>query len=223
MPKLPPALAKGTVGAERISPEDHAEERRREILGLVTAVFAKRGYHGATIDHLVAGGRTSMGGFYKLFKGKEDCFVQAFDLLVEEAEEDARSAAADAEDWGERVAVGLRSLLEFIATRPFAGRLVLIEAQSGGSDAVRHYNQLMTGAAAILRVGRSTPTAATDLPDSFEEATVSGVAWLIQNRLARGETIDADRLQPQLVKMVLEPYLGRKELARLLVRSESAR
>jgi AcrR family transcriptional regulator len=215
MANLPPALAKGPVDSERISPTEHAEERRREILELVTGVFAKRGYHGATIDHLVAGGKTSMGGFYKLFEGKEDCFVQAFDLAVGEARESAKLAVADLDGWGEQASTGLLALLEFVAAKPFAARLALIEAQSGGAEAVRRYNELMNEAAAFLRAGRSSPTATTDLPASFEEATVSGVVWLIQNRLARGEKIDAGALHPQLVKMVLEPYLGRKGSARL--------
>jgi AcrR family transcriptional regulator len=215
MDKLPPALARTPVGEERLSREDHVEGRRREILLLVTKVFAKRGYHGATIDHLVAGGKTSMGGFYKLFEGKEDCFVQAFDLVAEEAEERAGVAVHGLDDWGERVSVGLLALLEFVAAGPLAARLVLIEAQSGGDEAVRHYGEFLARAVAILRSGRSGSGATADLPASFEEATVSGVVWSIQNRLARGDAIAPAELHEQLAKMILEPYLGKRRLASL--------
>jgi AcrR family transcriptional regulator len=222
MEKLPPALARTPVGEERLSREEHVQERRREILALVTKVFAKRGYHGATIDHLVAGGKTSMGGFYKLFDGKEDCFVQAFDLVAEEAEERARVAVRGLDDWGERASAGLLALLEFVAAKPLAARLVVIEAQSGGEEAVRHYGEFLAVAIAILRAGRSEPTATADLPESFEEATVSGVVWSIQNRLARGDAIAPSELHAQLAKMILEPYLGPKRLASVLRESGSA-
>jgi AcrR family transcriptional regulator len=223
MAKLPRALARTPVGEERISPEAHADERRREILDLVVKVFAKRGYHGATIDHLVTGGNTSMGGFYKLFEGKEDCFVQAFDLVVDQAEAGVAKATTGADDWGGEVSAGLLSLLDFVAAEPFAARLVLIEAQSGGDEALRHYTRLLAAAAAILRAGRSESAATIDLPESFEEATVSGVVWSIQNRLARGEAINPAELHPQLAKMVLEPYLGRKRMTSVLRRSETGR
>jgi AcrR family transcriptional regulator len=223
MAKLPPALAKEPVDTRPPSPEEHARERRREILGRVIDVFAKRGYQGATIDHLIAGGETSMGVFYKLFEGKEDCFVQAFDLVVEEAETDARAAAAPFDDWGARVSAGLRSLLELVAANPFAARLVLVEAQSGGTDAVRRYGRLQAEATAVIRSGRAASNAVADLPESFEEATVSGALWLIQNRLVRGESIDAAELHPRLAKMVLEPYLGRRGLEGVLHRTTPGR
>jgi AcrR family transcriptional regulator len=214
MPDLPRALARTAVGADRISPEAHAQERRREILGLVTGVFAKRGYHGATIDHLVAGGKTSMGGFYKFFEGKEDCFVQAFDQVVEEARGRLGNPDAGGE-WAMEVSAGLRSLLEFTAEKPLSARLVLLEAQSGGPDAVRRYDEVLDEAASVLRACRSAAQKPPELPESFEDATVNGVVWLMQKRLARGEEIDVDDLHPQLMKLVLEPYLGRPALERM--------
>jgi AcrR family transcriptional regulator len=215
MTDLPPALARTSVGVERISPEAHAEERRRKILGLVIGVFAKRGYHGATIDHLVAGGKTSMGGFYKFFEGKEDCFVQAFEQVVGDARGRLRSPEAGGE-WATEVSNGLGSLLEFAADKPLSARLVLLEAQSGGPEAVRRYNEVLTEAAAVLRDGRSVASGAPELPETFEDATVSGVVWLMQKRLARGEEIDVDALRPQLAKLLLEPYIGRPALERML-------
>lgn len=220
MVTLPPALTKEPVGAQRISPESHAEERRRQILALVIDVFAKRGYQGATIDHLVTGGKTSMGAFYKFFTGKEDCFVQAFDRVVEDAIERARQAGAVEQGWAAQVSAGLHALLDLIAEEPFSARLVLNEAQSGGPEAVRRYNEVLGQAAAVLRTGRSASTAARRLPESFEDATVSGVAWLLQARLARGERIDVAELHPQLAKMFLAPYIGPTAYQRVVARGE---
>jgi AcrR family transcriptional regulator len=216
MTKLPLALTKASVEGERISAETYAQERRRETLTSVTKVFAKRGYRGATIDHLVAGAKISMGGFYKFFGGKEDCFVQAYDQVVEEARDRLRDTHSGDESWAAGVSAGLRSLLEVAAADPLAARLVLLEAQSGGPVAVRRYNETLTEVAKALRVGRSAAPATPELPESFEDATVSGVAWLMQNRLSRGEEIDVDELHPHLAKTLLEPYLGRAAFEQLL-------
>jgi AcrR family transcriptional regulator len=220
MVTLPPALTKEPVGAQRIPAEAHAEERRQQILALVIDVFAKRGYQGATIDHLVTGAKTSMGAFYKFFTGKEDCFVQAFDRVVEEAGERAREAVAREQGWATQVSAGLHALLDFIAEEPFSARLVLNEAQSGGPDAVRRYNEVLGEAAAALRTGRSASTAGRRLPETFEDATVSGVVWLLQARLARGEKIDVAELHQQLAKMFLTPYIGATAYQRVRARGK---
>jgi AcrR family transcriptional regulator len=209
MAKLPPALSKAAVGEERISAETHQDERREQILALVTKVFAKRGYQAATIDHLVAGGKTSMGGFYKFFEGKEDCFVQVFDR-VDEMARDRLAMTREGGGWAEEMALGLRALIEFAAEEPLAARVVLLEAQTGGPAAVARYNAVVGEAAAALGRGRTESKGGADLPESFEDATVSGVIWLIQNRLARGEAVAVETLYPQLAKVLLEPYVGAK-------------
>ena len=38
----------------------------------LTEVFAKRDYQAATVDHLIAAAKISMGSFYDFFGGKED-------------------------------------------------------------------------------------------------------------------------------------------------------
>jgi AcrR family transcriptional regulator len=214
--KLPLALTKASVEDERVSAETYAKDRRREILASVSKVFAKRGYRGATIDHLVGGAKTSMGGFYKFFGGKEDCFVQAYDQVVEEARDRLRGTHSGDESWAARISAGIHSLLEVAAADPLAARLVLLEAQSGGPVAVRRYNETLTEVAEALRAGRSAAPTAAELPESFEDATVSGVAWLMQNRLSRSEEIDVEELHPHLAKTVLEPYLGRAAFEQLL-------
>ncbi|HEX3240540.1 MAG TPA: TetR/AcrR family transcriptional regulator [Solirubrobacterales bacterium] len=215
MAKLPPALAKESVKEKRLPVEVHTEARREQILALVTKVFAKRGYQAATVDHLVAGGKTSMGGFYKFFDGKEDCFVQAFDRVVEQARERVAAARPGDADWASGTAAGLRALVGFAAEEPLSARVVLLEAQTGGPEAVRRYNETLAEAAAHLRRGRTEGNRAAQLPDSFEDASVSGVVWLLQNRLARGESISVEELYPEIAKTLLEPYIGLKAAERL--------
>src|SRR5690348_7365607 len=82
--QLPPALSSDSVAKERISQRTVEEERRERILEGMTEVFAKRGYPAATVDHLIAGAKISMGGFYNYFEGKEDCFLQVYDRVSEQ-------------------------------------------------------------------------------------------------------------------------------------------
>lgn len=205
---MPPALARKTVDRRQVSREVRSAERREQVLGRMTAVFAKRGYQAATVDHLIAGGKISMGGFYKEFEGKEDCFVAVYDRVIDEARERLGDAIPAGSDWPTKAALGLRALVEFASEQPLAARVVVLEAQTGGDHTLARYNATLAELAEFLRGGRKAPGATKGLPESFEDATASGLAWLFQSRLAKGRIEDASELAPQMAKMVLEPYLG---------------
>jgi AcrR family transcriptional regulator len=201
---------------QQVSRKVRSEERREQVLERMTAVFAKRGYQAATIDHLIAGGKISMGGFYKDFDGKEDCFVQVYDRVIAGFRKRFAEATPERCDWGSQIAIGLRTLVEFAADEPMAARVVLLEAQTGGALALARYNATLHDAAALLRRGRKETSAAQQRPDSFEDATLSGLLWLLQTRLAHGRIEDPDELWPHMAKMALEPYLGRARADQIL-------
>lgn len=213
--QLPPALASGSVDQERISRETLDDERRERILAAMTDVFAKRGYPAATVEHLIAGAKVSMGGFYNYFEGKEDCFVQVFDRVVAQAIEQIRAAVPPDAGWPTQVTAGMRALVSFTVEQPLPARIVLLEAQAGGPEAVRRYNETLKQAADFIRRGRAEG-AADNLPKNFEDATASGLVWLLQSRLARGELGDVEELYPQMAEVVLEPYLGTDRARRAL-------
>lgn len=214
--QLPPALTGGSIEQGRISQQTVEEERRERILEGITQVFAKRGYPAATVEHLIAGGKVSMGGFYNLFEGKEDCFVQVFDRVVDQVLDRIRAAVPAGADWTVQVTAGMRALVAYAVEEPVPTRIVLLEAQTGGPETVRRYNETLKQVAGFLARGRRGNKAAEALPENFEDATVSGLVWLLQSRLARGELDNPGELYPQMVKVVLEPYLGRDGAERAL-------
>jgi len=205
---MPPALARESVEKRQVSRKVRSEERREQVLERMTDVFAKRGYQAATVDHLIAGGKISMGGFYKEFDGKEDAFVAVYDRVMDEISERLAEALPVGADWGTRGAVGFRTVVEFAGEKPLAARVVLLEAQTGGADALGRYTRTLGEIAGFLRAGRKEGEAADALPASFEEATASGLAWLLQSRLAKERIEDPEELWPRMAKMALEPYLG---------------
>lgn len=216
MTQLPPALSSGSVEQGRISRATLEEEKRERILAAMTSVFAKRGYPAATVDHLIAGAKISMGGFYKYFDGKEDCFVQVYDRVLTGVQGRIDEAMPPDADWSTQAAGGLRALVEFVVEEPLPARIVLLEAQTGGELALKRYGETLRQAAAFMRRGRKAGDHGEHLPQGFEDATAAGVAWLLQNRLARGELDTLEELYPQMAKEVLEPYLGAEKTARIL-------
>jgi AcrR family transcriptional regulator len=214
--QLPPALSSGAVDSRRIPQRTVEEERRERILGAMTDVFAKRGYPAATVEHLIAGAKVSMGGFYNYFEGKEDCFVQVYDQVLGQVLERIHGAVPADADWPTQVVAGLRAMISFAVERPLPTRILLLEAQAGGPETVRRYTETLQQIAAFLRRGRAESRADGKLPETFEEATANGLVWLMQTRLARGQMGEPDELIPQMATVVLEPYLGAQGAARVL-------
>jgi hypothetical protein len=96
-----------------------------------------------------------------------------------------------------------------VAAEPNRARIVFVEADTAGPAAEERYAELARRAGSILREGRSLGAGGPELPASFEDATVAGLAWLIQQTLVAEDPADAARLLPELETIGIEPYRER--------------
>jgi AcrR family transcriptional regulator len=200
-----------------------AAHQRERILTATTELVAKRGYRGTSIDHIVKAARVGYVAFYELFEGKEDCFLAAFDRIVAETREQLAAAVSPEQSWPQQVCAVLGALLELIAAEPFRARIVLAETQTGGKAAVGRHDALLDEVALALREGRALHPHPEKLPPTLEEAIVGGVAWLLHQRLIRGELEGVRELFGELALIVLEPYLGAAETQALIAAHSGAR
>lgn len=56
----------------------HQELSRGQILDAAEAVFARKGFHGATVKEIAAAAEFSVGGVYSFFADKDDLFVKIY-------------------------------------------------------------------------------------------------------------------------------------------------
>ncbi len=73
----------------------------------------------------------------------------------------------------------------------------------------------MEAAAEWLRGGRAHYAPARSLPQSYERAAVTGLAFFLQHRLLCGEPNTVDSLLAESAQVLLEPIVGERELRRL--------
>jgi AcrR family transcriptional regulator len=205
--RLPQALRAQPVGRTRVTREQLGERQYEAILAAATKVFAKRGYQDSTIENIVDASGVGVGSFYAHFEGKDDCLDQVCARIEEEASA-ALEGSIESTDWAGRLCDGLHAALAYIKANPLAARVALLEAQTGGPDAVGRYSAMVDRLAAFLRRGRRASTLGRSWPATFEEATASGLVWLMQERLVRGELDDPDALFTEMAGVALEPYLG---------------
>ncbi len=208
MAPLPQHLAKAPVGRERLSREELSRHQRERILAAATEVFAKRGYQASTVDNIVTAAKVGVGSFYAHFEGKQECLLGAYEQIVDSVREQIAVAVAEECSWQCRAMAALQELLALIAARPLAARLALVEIQTGGSLALDRYGETLEPAIAALRGGRDSLGGAPQPPPTLEEATVSGLAWLLAERVVRGEAKEVPELFHQVAEVALEPYFG---------------
>jgi AcrR family transcriptional regulator len=67
------------VTVEPLTPARRREMTRRHLLDAAAAVFARDGYHGASLDDVAATAGFTKGAVYSNFKSKEDLFLAVLD------------------------------------------------------------------------------------------------------------------------------------------------
>jgi AcrR family transcriptional regulator len=216
MVSLPEHLTGEPVGKERLSPTVVARHQRTRVLAAATTAFGERGYAATTIEDLVEAARIGVGSFYSLCGGKEVCFLAICGDILAEARAVTARAADSASTWEERICLGLRKMLEFVAEDPLRARIGLIESQTAGPRALELYEETIGLAAEYLALGREVSSSGRPLPESHEQMIVSGISWLLHRRIALGQAETAPELYEELAGLALEPYLG-EERARAIV------
>jgi AcrR family transcriptional regulator len=183
-----------------------AGHKRRRMMDAVAELTAAQGYEATKIADIVRQAAVARKTLYDNFDGKEDLFLSAVNSTMTEMRVVVEEACAGEDaSQGDGIVAGLEALLDFIAERPAASRMCMVEAISATPSSARLYDAAMRDFVELLR--KSAPTGA-DLPETIEESLVGGVAWILQLQIRRGETEQAAGLLPELSQFVLSPYLG---------------
>jgi AcrR family transcriptional regulator len=198
-------LPAGRHGFSREQVAHH--QRERLIAGLAEAV-AEKGYVAVTLSDIVRHAKVSRRVFYANFEGKEQCFLAAFEVVVEHLHELVIEAVAGVEGWPRQVVAALRAALAFLASEPALARLCLVESRTAGPAAIARFNDAVAELAPLLARGRAERPEGQRLPDSTEDSTLGSLVSLAQRKVASGEAARLEDLLPACAELVLLPYLG---------------
>ena len=122
------------VAVERWTPQRRRELTRSALVDAAAAVFARRGFDGASLDEIAETAGVTRGAIYKNFEGKEELFFAVFDRQVEQnlaafgdrfgggSAADLYDAAAVAEVWRDVLARDLETFTLHLELRLYALR-----------------------------------------------------------------------------------------------------
>jgi len=215
--EYPPELARLPPGRHGLPREFVVHNQRERLIAGLAEAIAENGYAGTTIAHITKHAAVSRRTFYEHFSSKDECFVVAYDTVMEELREQVSAAFDAEEDWPHAVKAGIGAMLEFLATEPHLARLCMVEALVAGPVVVERYDAAIQSFVPYFKQGREgrAPEVLSRLSPTTEEALVGGMVSLISRRIIAGKAEELEELLPDLVEFTLTPYLGNAEAAEL--------
>jgi len=207
------------LGRTRLPPGRHGlprdfvvESQRERLLNGVVEAVAEHGYNEATIGRISGAAKVSRRTFYEYFTDKDDCFLAAYDVIDDHIRATTLGAPGASEPWPDRVRTRLGALLVALAQDPAVASFYLVEPLSAGGKIAARYRDAMQLLAYTLRP--DSPPCEADM-EVRDQALIGGVTTLIVRRLNSGGATRLPELLPDLVELVLAPYLGREEARRI--------
>jgi AcrR family transcriptional regulator len=110
----------GSPTGGRMTREQSRANTRERVLDAARTVFARGGYHGASVEEIASEAGFSTGALYSNFEGKEDLFLVLMEREIEEHAREIRTAVASRDSVSERAAGGARQWMTMIEREPEA-------------------------------------------------------------------------------------------------------
>jgi AcrR family transcriptional regulator len=173
-------------------------------------VAAAKGYEATTVTDVIEVAGVSRATFHEMFEDKAACFLEAYDAVIDVLVAHVTSAfeAAADEPWPDRIAAGLRALVELLAAESDIARMAMVEVTAAGEGARERYRAALARFTPFLEEGRTYSGQGDELPPDTARFAIGGATSMIFDEIRAGRGPELERVLPDLVFAVLMPYLG---------------
>jgi len=183
---------------------------RERLLEAMVRVAAAKGYEATTVEDVIEVAGVSREEFGAMFGGKEECFLEAYDAVIDVLVAHVNSAfeSAAGEPWPERINAGLGAMVELLAAEADIARMAMVEVTAAGDEARARYRAALARFTPFLEEGRDYSSQAEELPPDTARFAIGGATSMIFDEIRAGRGPELQRILPDLVFAVLMPYLG---------------
>lgn len=208
-----PELARLPPGRHGLPREFVAQNQRDRLTAGMIAAVAERGYHGATITGIAAAAGVSRRTFYTYFDSKEECYLATYDTIAGHLFTVGAEAAETERAWPKRVRAALKAILQALAANPDLARFTLIEPQRAGGKIAERLRSATEPA--LTELDRGLPKNLKAPSREVQNALLAGMVALIARLVEAGDGERLEDLLPELSELLLAPYIGREEAAKV--------
>jgi AcrR family transcriptional regulator/DNA-binding MarR family transcriptional regulator len=192
--------------------------QRSRLLAATVRTVEELGYAHTTVANITRRARVSRRTFYDLFTNREDCLVAVLEDAALRIDTEIEGAGVESLPWRERVRGGLWAILSFLDREPVLARVCVVQALRGSQGVLERREEILRGLARVLDEGRGESSRGPECPPLTAEGLVGAAFAIVYARLLRGDREPLTGLHPELMGMIVLPYLGpaaaRREQAR---------
>jgi AcrR family transcriptional regulator len=188
------------------------ESRRELILAAMIRVVGAKGYRATSVADVIEEAGTSRTTFYKHFDDKHDCFLAAYDELVERVFGEVVSSCDGKQPWQDRMRSGLTTIVELFAVDPELARTAVVEVAAAGADARQRHWNAVARFTEFLDAGREL-AGGRELPENIALMSAGAVSGLIFDEVLAGRAERLPAMLPDLLFAMLVPYIGPRAAA----------
>jgi AcrR family transcriptional regulator len=170
-------------------------------------VVGEQGYKNTSVADVIEEAPTSRTTFYKYFDDKHDCFLAAYEMLVEEVFAEVVANCDGEAPWMARVTDGLSTIVDRFALDPALARTAVVEVAAAGADARQLHYDAIARFTAYLDPGRDL-SPGKELPENISLMSAGAVSGLIFDELLAGRADKLPDRLPDLLFAMLVPYVG---------------
>ncbi len=205
--RVPERLPRGRHGLPR---RFIVHNQRERMLLAVAEAVAEQGYVTTTVADIIARARLSRRTFDEHFADKEECFLAAYDTVVEQLLAAVGQAYEQADEWTQKVHDGLETFLAYLAAEPAFARMCIVEVVAAGAEARGRRDAAMRVFVDFLEPGREEAPRGIAVPALAGEVVVGGLYEIIYSRLQRDAAGELVEMLPELLYSSLVPYIGHR-------------
>jgi AcrR family transcriptional regulator len=188
------------------------ESRRDLILAAMIRVVGAKGYKATSVADVIEEAGTSRTTFYKHFEDKHECFLAAYDRLVEQVFGRVVSNCNGEQSWLERMRTGLATIVELFSVDPELARTAVVEVAAAGADARQRHWNAVARFTEYLEAGRELADG-RELPENISLMSAGAVSGLIFDEVLAGRAERLPAMLPDLLFAMLVPYIGPRAAA----------
>jgi AcrR family transcriptional regulator len=199
--------------AQPLPPAYAVRGERERLLEAMVRNAAAKGYEKTTIGDVVETAGLPRETFDALFAGKQECFLEAYDAVIDVvfAHVAAAYESGGGEPWPDRVVRALRALVDLLAAESDIARMAIVEMPGVGEDARLRYRAALGRFVPFLDEGRDFAGRVEELPSDTASFAIGGLTSMIFDEVRAGRAGELRRMVPDLTFAVLMPYLGPEE------------
>lgn len=186
-------------------------QRERLIAGSIAAV-SERGFREATVTDISAAAGVSRRTFYTYFQTKDECFLATFDLLEEHLFGAIAAAETSQSSWIGQVRARIAALLGLLSENPDLVRFAVVAPPAAGGAVVERNRHLLERLVEALTGGAPKGRGYAQPTEVERDAVAGSVAAVLAGRV-KAKKPDLAGAAPELVELVLAPFIGRRRAA----------